>query len=150
MIGEHQPYLPFWYVATFYYIEFLTLSWRSSLSYRNQLIDLVNWWTSFYDTDLRHERVNSNFNVIINISKAFLKKKNHPKKCLKFWGVLQKMVYHEEIIETTGRFYLRWECTFKPQMTPPLKACVRYFLSNFYFSLYDSPLKTMNKFFYFI
>ena len=28
-------------------------------------------------------------------------------------------MYHEEIIETTGRFSLRWACTVKPQMTPP-------------------------------
>ena len=31
-----------------------------------------------------------------------------------------------------------------------LKACVRYFLSNFYFSLNDSPSKTMKNVFYFI
>ena len=31
-----------------------------------------------------------------------------------------------------------------------LKACVRYFLSNFYFSPNDSPLKTMKSAFYFI
>ena len=31
-----------------------------------------------------------------------------------------------------------------------LKACVRYFLSNFYFSPNDSPLKTMKNVFYFI
>ena len=30
------------------------------------------------------------------------------------------------------------------------KACVCYFLSNFYFSPYDSPLKTMKNVFYFI
>ena len=30
------------------------------------------------------------------------------------------------------------------------KACVRYFLSNFYFSPNDSPLKTMKNVFYFI
>ena len=38
----------------------LTLSWRTSLSYRNQFIDLLyksmNWF--LYDRDLRHERVN--------------------------------------------------------------------------------------------
>ena len=32
----------------------------------------------------------------------------------------------------------------------PLKACVRYFLTNFYFSPNDSPLKTMKDVFYFI
>ena len=31
-----------------------------------------------------------------------------------------------------------------------LKACVRYFLLNFYFSPNDSPLKTMKNIFYFI
>ena len=31
-----------------------------------------------------------------------------------------------------------------------LKACVRYFLSNFYFSPNDSPLKIMKNIFYFI
>ena len=31
-----------------------------------------------------------------------------------------------------------------------LKACVRYFLSNFYFSPNDSPSKTMKNVFYFI
>ena len=31
-----------------------------------------------------------------------------------------------------------------------LKACVRYFLSNFYFSPNDSPSKTMKNAFYFI
>ena len=31
-----------------------------------------------------------------------------------------------------------------------VKACVRYFLSNFYFSSNDSPLKTMKNIFYFI
>ena len=30
------------------------------------------------------------------------------------------------------------------------KACVRYFLSNFYFSQNDSPLETMKNVFYFI
>ena len=30
------------------------------------------------------------------------------------------------------------------------KACVRYFLLNFYFALNDSPLKTMKNIFYFI
>ena len=31
-----------------------------------------------------------------------------------------------------------------------VKACVRYFLSNFYFSLNDSPSKTMKNVLYFI
>ena len=31
-----------------------------------------------------------------------------------------------------------------------LKACARYFLSNFYFSPNDSPSKTMKNVFYFI
>ena len=31
-----------------------------------------------------------------------------------------------------------------------LKACVRYFLSNFHFSLIDNPSKTTKNFFYFI
>ena len=31
-----------------------------------------------------------------------------------------------------------------------LKACVRYFLTNFYFSQNDSPSKTMKDGFYFI
>ena len=31
-----------------------------------------------------------------------------------------------------------------------IKACVRYFLSNFYFSPNDSPSKTMKNVFYFI
>ena len=33
---------------------------------------------------------------------------------------------------------------------PLLKACVHYFLSNFYFSPNDSPSKTMKNVFYFI
>ena len=40
-----------------------TLSWRRSLSYRNQSIDLLwklmDWF--LYDRDLRHERVKRNF-----------------------------------------------------------------------------------------
>ena len=40
---------------------YLTLSWRRSVSYKNQSIDLlyilVNWF--LYDRDLRHERVNA-------------------------------------------------------------------------------------------
>ena len=43
------------------YDRILTLSWRRSLSYRNQSIDLqsksMNWF--LYDRDLRHERVNT-------------------------------------------------------------------------------------------
>ena len=34
-------------------------------------------------------------------------------------------------------------------IAPYYKACVRYFLSNFYFPPYDSPLKTMKKCFLF-
>ena len=41
---------------------FLTLSWRWSLSYRNQSIDLLrksmDWF--LYDNGLRHEKVNEN------------------------------------------------------------------------------------------
>ena len=37
---------------------------------------------------------------------------------------------------------------FKNKMK--LKACVRYFLSKFYFSLNDNPSKTMEDVFYFI
>ena len=40
---------------------YLTLSWRRSLSYRNQFIDLLSksmdWF--LHDSDLRHERVNT-------------------------------------------------------------------------------------------
>ena len=43
----------------------ITLSWRRSLSYRNQFIDLQNksmdWF--LYDKDLRHERVKGYFLV---------------------------------------------------------------------------------------
>ena len=38
----------------------LTLSWRLSLSYRTQSIDLhSNHWAFLYDRNIRHERVNS-------------------------------------------------------------------------------------------
>ena len=36
------------------------------------------------------------------------------------------------------------------RLTKSLKACVRYFLSKFYFSPNDSPSKTMKNAFYFI
>ena len=51
----------------------LTLSWRRSLSYRNQSIDLlcksIEWF--LYDRDLRHERVKQPFSS--KISKKYLK-----------------------------------------------------------------------------
>ena len=42
---------------------FLTLSWRRSLSYRNQFIDFQSKLVDLflYDRDLRHERVNWSF-----------------------------------------------------------------------------------------
>ena len=47
------------YTLYYRYVLPLTLSWRRSLSYRNQSIDLqgksMNWF--LYDKDLRHERV---------------------------------------------------------------------------------------------
>ena len=49
---------PIWIMIWVYY-DLLTLSWRRSLSYRNQSIDLLcksmDWF--LYDNDLRHERV---------------------------------------------------------------------------------------------
>ena len=46
--------------------EGLILSWRKSLSYRNQSIDLLcksmDWF--LYDNSLRHERVNTSFEVM--------------------------------------------------------------------------------------
>ena len=39
---------------------------------------------------------------------------------------------------------------FEGKVKFPLKACVRYFLPNFYFSPNDWPRKTMKKVFYFI
>ena len=39
---------------------------------------------------------------------------------------------------------------FPPQILKLFKACVRYFLTNFYFSPNDSPSKTMEDVFYFI
>ena len=45
--------------------EYLTLSWRRTLSYRNQSIDLVcipmDWF--LYDNDHRHERVKIMSNI---------------------------------------------------------------------------------------
>ena len=40
--------------------------------------------------------------------------------------------------------------TFDINLNLNIKACVRYFLSNFYFSQNDSPSKTMKNVFYFI
>ena len=48
-------------------IKTLTLSWRRSLSFRNQSFDLlcksVDWF--LYNRDLRHERVNNSFHCEI-------------------------------------------------------------------------------------
>ena len=48
-------------------LKFATLSWRRSLSYRNQSIDLhrksMDWF--LYDRELRHERV-TNFNPYLS------------------------------------------------------------------------------------
>ena len=45
----------------------LTLSWRRSLSYRNQSIDLQSKWMNWflYDSDFCHERVNLNILKVI-------------------------------------------------------------------------------------
>ena len=47
-------------------------------------------------------------------------------------------------------FVLFCFCFFFPQILKLFKACVRYFLTNFYFSPNDSPSKTMEDVFYFI
>ena len=44
---------------------------------------------------------------------------------------------------------LDWSCTHSWWISIHFKACVRYFLSNFYFSLNDSPSKTMKNVFIF-
>ena len=47
--------------------KYLTLSWRRTLSYRNQSIDLLrksmNWF--LYDNGLRHERVKNNVTAYV-------------------------------------------------------------------------------------
>ena len=63
--------------------ETLSLSWRKSLSSRNHSIDLqskpMDWF--LYDSDLRHERVNSKlaftFNIEISELKYFCNIKNY-------------------------------------------------------------------------
>ena len=57
----------FSYVFTYCLSQKINFSWRKSLSYRNQSIDLqskaVDWF--LYDRDLRHERVRErNLDVI--------------------------------------------------------------------------------------
>ena len=58
------------------YILCLTLSWRRSLSYRNQSIDLLSksmgWF--LYDNGLRHERVKGNKNQFIHEFNVMLHK----------------------------------------------------------------------------
>ena len=46
-------------IVVFSWRKSLTLSWRRSLSYRNQSIDLLRWSMGWflYDNGLRHERV---------------------------------------------------------------------------------------------
>ena len=50
----------------------LTLSWRRTLSYRNQSIDLLrqsrNWF--LYDNSLRHERVNPGWEMVFRFAYA--------------------------------------------------------------------------------
>ena len=54
---------------------FLTLSWRRSLSYRNQFIDLLgksmDWF--LYDKDLHHERVKLAMHKLLTLSYIMLK-----------------------------------------------------------------------------
>ena len=65
----------------------LTLSWRRTLSYRNQsiylLYKLMDWF--LYDRDLRHERVKLFFNCNRTRTRNHLARKwtlNHLAKCL--------------------------------------------------------------------
>ena len=53
-----------------YFKNFLTLSWRRSLSYRNQSIDL-HWF--LHDRDLRHERVQVGLSASKKICFIFFK-----------------------------------------------------------------------------
>ena len=67
-------------------------------------------------------------------------------KCL--CGVCNKGVGRNSIYCS---FYNHWVATQKMQwFERKIKACVRYFLSNFYFSPNNSPSRTMKNVFYFI
>ena len=61
--GKRMYYIIFWKWSLG--IDFLTLSWRRPISYRNQSTDLLcnsmDWF--LYDIGLRHERVNWEFTV---------------------------------------------------------------------------------------
>ena len=46
--------------------------------------------------------------------------------------------------------YIYLNAVVTPARFHPFKGCVRYFLSNFYFSPNDSPSKTVKNVFYFI
>ena len=55
-----------------------------------------------------------------------------------------------KVSSTTNHFWSLCSCKKKRKTDVTFKACVRYFLSNFYFSPNDSPSKTMKNVFYFI
>ena len=71
---SHLSYVSYYVLHFTLNYSFLTLSWRRSLSHRNQSIDLLcksmDWF--LYDRDLRHESVNDKPLLILDSSPSSL------------------------------------------------------------------------------
>ena len=78
-------------------LENVTLSWRRPLSYRNQSIDLLDWF--LYHNGLRHERVKKNVNIfsrlIVTIAPTFIRSSH--------WQVFYQKAVPRTLATITGK-----------------------------------------------
>ena len=86
-------------------------------------------------------------NYCSNIANEYGMKIGGVKKLVSNLGNKSEYVFHYKNLQLYFSLGIK---LFKVHKILKFKACVRYFLPNFYFSPNDSPSKTMENVFYFI
>ena len=86
-------------------------------------------------------------NYCSNIANEYGMKIGGVKKLVSNLGNKSEYVFHYKNLQLYFSLGIK---LFKVHKILKFKACVRYFLPNFYFSPNDSPSKTMKNVFYFI